>query len=85
MYKNTAKGRENKNPATWWAISRGQQRLEAQVCTGGIIDPNTGECFPVTDAVNRGLVDKIMVDRINLAQKAFCGFEDPPRPRCWPP
>lgn len=55
----------------------GQWLLEAQACSGGIINPNTGECFPVTDAVNRGLVDKIMVDRINLAQKAFCGFEDP--------
>uniref|UniRef100_A0A8D0EWZ2 Epiplakin 1 n=1 Tax=Strix occidentalis caurina TaxID=311401 RepID=A0A8D0EWZ2_STROC len=55
----------------------GQRLLEAQACTGGIIDPNTGDKCSVADAVNKGLVDKIMVDRINLAQKAFYGFEDP--------
>ncbi|CDQ75539.1 unnamed protein product [Oncorhynchus mykiss] len=52
----------------------GQRLLEAQACTGGIIDPTTGERFAATE---KGLVDKVMVDRINLAHKAFNGFEDP--------
>ncbi|KAI5609895.1 plectin isoform X4 [Silurus asotus] len=53
----------------------GLRLLEAQACTGGIIDPDTGKKFTIKDALEKGLVKDTMVAALTLAQKAFHGFE----------
>ncbi|XP_046708632.1 plectin-like [Silurus meridionalis] len=53
----------------------GLRLLEAQACTGGIIDPDTGKKFTIKDALDKGLVKDTMVAALTLAQKAFHGFE----------
>nr|XP_033790623.1 desmoplakin isoform X1 [Geotrypetes seraphini] len=52
-----------------------QRLLEAQVCTGGIINPSTGQKVPLQDAVSQGLIEDEMAGRLKQAQKAFLGFE----------
>ncbi|XP_030064734.1 desmoplakin isoform X1 [Microcaecilia unicolor] len=52
-----------------------QRLLEAQVCTGGIVNPSTGQKVPLQDAVPQGLIDDEMAGRLKQAQKAFSGFE----------
>ncbi|KAM9500260.1 uncharacterized protein Hap1MRO34_017405 isoform 3-T3 [Clarias gariepinus] len=54
----------------------GQRLLEAQVCTGGIIDPHTGERFTVVDAIKKGLVDKTREIRLQRVENAFQGIEN---------
>ncbi|KAM6918613.1 LOW QUALITY PROTEIN: desmoplakin-A-like [Xenentodon cancila] len=53
-----------------------QRLLEAQTCTGGIINPATGERLSLEDAVHQGIIDESMVSKLKPAQKAYLGFED---------
>lgn len=53
-----------------------QRLLEAQVCTGGIINPANGERLSLQDAVHQSIIDESMATKLKPAQKAFIGFED---------
>ncbi|XP_073487117.1 desmoplakin isoform X2 [Aquarana catesbeiana] len=53
----------------------GQRLLEAQVCTGGIINPNSGQRISLQDAVSQGIIDQDMSARLKQAQKAYTGFD----------
>uniref|UniRef100_A0A8C8JQD6 Desmoplakin a n=1 Tax=Oncorhynchus tshawytscha TaxID=74940 RepID=A0A8C8JQD6_ONCTS len=53
-----------------------QRLLEAQACTGGIINPTNGQRLNLQDAVHQGLIDDDMATKLKPAQKAFMGFED---------
>ncbi|XP_055738458.1 desmoplakin-A-like isoform X1 [Salvelinus fontinalis] len=53
-----------------------QKLLEAQACTGGIINPTNGQRLNLQDAVHQGLIDDDMATKLKPAQKAFVGFED---------
>ncbi|XP_077348281.1 desmoplakin isoform X4 [Lithobates pipiens] len=53
----------------------GQRLLEAQVCTGGIINPNSGQRISLQDAVSQGIIDQDMLARLKQAQKAYTGFD----------
>ncbi|MEE6465080.1 hypothetical protein FKM82_006445 [Ascaphus truei] len=53
----------------------GQRLLEAQACTGGIINPTTGQKISLQDAVSTGIIDQDMSARLKQAQKAYFGFE----------
>lgn len=54
----------------------GQKLLEAQACTGGIINPGTGQKLSLTDAVVQGIIDQEMAGRLKPAQKAYVGFDN---------
>ncbi|XP_043921348.1 desmoplakin isoform X1 [Protopterus annectens] len=54
----------------------GQRLLEAQACTGGIINPGTGQKLSLTDAVVQGIIDQEMAGRLKPAQKAHLGFDN---------
>eukprot|EP00061_Rhincodon_typus_P018353 g47496.t1 len=54
----------------------GQRLLEAQACTGGIINPGTGQKLLIQDAVAQAIIDEDMGKRLKPAQKAYIGFED---------
>lgn len=53
-----------------------QRLLEAQACTGGLINPSTGERLSLQDAVHQGIIDESMASKLKPAQKASAGFED---------
>uniref|UniRef100_A0A4W5MGE2 Desmoplakin n=1 Tax=Hucho hucho TaxID=62062 RepID=A0A4W5MGE2_9TELE len=53
-----------------------QKLLEAQACTGGIINPTNGHRLNLQDAVHQGIIDDDMATKLKPAQKAFMGFED---------
>ncbi|XP_078544197.1 desmoplakin isoform X2 [Lissotriton helveticus] len=53
----------------------GQRLLEAQACTGGIINISTGQKLSLQDAVLQGMIDQEMAIRLKQAQKAYVGFE----------
>lgn len=53
-----------------------QRLLEAQACTGGIINPANGERLSLQDAVHQSIIDESMANKLKPAQKAFVGFED---------
>ncbi|XP_035285600.1 desmoplakin isoform X1 [Anguilla anguilla] len=53
-----------------------QRLLEAQACTGGIINPGNGQRLTLQDAVHQGIIDEDMAAKLKPAQKAFQGFED---------
>lgn len=53
-----------------------QRLLEAQACTGGIIDPSNGLRFGIQEATNNGLISADMAAKLKPAQKAYIGFED---------
>ncbi|KAJ8272779.1 hypothetical protein GJAV_G00093340 [Gymnothorax javanicus] len=53
-----------------------QRLLEAQVCTGGIINPGNGQRLSLQDAVHHSIIDEEMAAKLKPAQKAFQGFED---------
>lgn len=53
-----------------------QRLLEAQACTGGLINPSTGERLSLQDAVHQGIIDESMASKLKPAQKASTGFED---------
>ncbi|XP_062911625.1 desmoplakin-like isoform X1 [Mobula hypostoma] len=54
----------------------GQRLLEAQACTGGIINPGTGQKLSIQDAIYQCIIDEEMGKRLKPAQKAFVGFDD---------
>lgn len=53
-----------------------QRLLEAQACTGGIINPANGERLSLQDAVHQSIIDDSMASKLKPSQKAFVGFED---------
>ncbi|XP_066537037.1 desmoplakin-A isoform X1 [Hoplias malabaricus] len=53
-----------------------QRLLEAQACTGGIINPAAGKRLSLQDAVNQSIIDENMAAKLKPAQKAYTGFED---------
>ncbi|CAB1326337.1 unnamed protein product [Coregonus sp. 'balchen'] len=53
-----------------------QRLLEAQACTGGIINPTNGQRLNLQDAVHQSIIDDDMAAKLKPAQKAFMGFED---------
>uniref|UniRef100_A0A3B3IH19 Desmoplakin b n=2 Tax=Oryzias latipes TaxID=8090 RepID=A0A3B3IH19_ORYLA len=53
-----------------------QRLLEAQACTGGIVDPTNGKRLSIQEACRIGLIDGTMELRLKPAQKAFFGFKD---------
>uniref|UniRef100_A0A3Q0SJ07 Desmoplakin n=1 Tax=Amphilophus citrinellus TaxID=61819 RepID=A0A3Q0SJ07_AMPCI len=53
-----------------------QRLLEAQACTGGLINPATGERLSLQDAVHQSIIDESMASKLKPAQKAYAGFED---------
>uniref|UniRef100_A0AAY4CQI5 Uncharacterized protein n=1 Tax=Denticeps clupeoides TaxID=299321 RepID=A0AAY4CQI5_9TELE len=53
-----------------------QRLLEAQACSGGIVNPESGRRISVQEASRLGLVDNDMAVRLKPAQKAYIGFED---------
>ncbi|XP_059828266.1 desmoplakin-like isoform X1 [Hypanus sabinus] len=54
----------------------GQRLLEAQACTGGIINPGTGQKLSIQDAIYQRIIDEEMGKRLKPAQKAYVGFDD---------
>uniref|UniRef100_UPI00398E3C5B desmoplakin-A isoform X1 n=1 Tax=Pristiophorus japonicus TaxID=55135 RepID=UPI00398E3C5B len=54
----------------------GQRLLEAQACTGGIINPGTGQKLSIQDAVLQTIIEEDMGKRLKPAQKAYVGFDD---------
>lgn len=53
-----------------------QRLLEAQACTGGIINPTNGHRSGIQEAARHGLIDDDMAAKLKPAQKAYVGFED---------
>ncbi|XP_066460132.1 dystonin isoform X6 [Eleutherodactylus coqui] len=51
--------------------------LEAQVCTGGIIDPSNGKKYNVSDALHEGLIDDVCAKQIQQCEAAYTGVTDP--------
>ncbi|KAM9005100.1 dystonin isoform 17-T17 [Sarcophilus harrisii] len=51
--------------------------LEAQVSTGGIIDPLTGKKFRVTEALHRGLIDESFAQQLRQCEVVFRGITHP--------
>uniref|UniRef100_A0A8B9KKY6 Dystonin n=1 Tax=Astyanax mexicanus TaxID=7994 RepID=A0A8B9KKY6_ASTMX len=48
--------------------------LEAQACTGAIIDPIIGESYSALEAVEKGIVSRDLRDKITEADKAVSGY-----------
>ncbi|XP_043984202.1 epiplakin-like isoform X2 [Gambusia affinis] len=53
-----------------------QRLLEAQACTGGIVNPTDGKRVSIQEASQMGLITNDMVTKLKPAQKAYFGFED---------
>ncbi|XP_034533562.1 desmoplakin isoform X2 [Notolabrus celidotus] len=53
-----------------------QRLLEAQACTGGIVNPANGRRLGIQEASRLGIIDEDMAPKLKPAQKAFMGFED---------
>ncbi|XP_042272853.1 desmoplakin-like isoform X2 [Thunnus maccoyii] len=53
-----------------------QRLLEAQACTGGIVNPTNGRKFSIQEASRMGLINDNMATKLKPAQKAYIGFED---------
>lgn len=53
-----------------------QRLLEAQACTGGIINPTNGHRSGIQEAARHGLINDDMAAKLKPAQKAYVGFED---------
>lgn len=53
-----------------------QRLLEAQACTGGVINPINGQRLGLQEASHLGIITEEMANRLKPAQKAFSGFED---------
>ncbi|XP_061739744.1 desmoplakin-A-like isoform X2 [Nerophis ophidion] len=54
----------------------GLRLLEAQSCTGGIINPANGHRIGIQEASRLGIINDDMATKLKPAQKAFFGFED---------
>ncbi|XP_021406873.2 dystonin isoform X7 [Lonchura striata] len=53
--------------------------LEAQVCTGGVIDPFTGKKYSVSEALQRELIDDGCAKQIQQCELIFTGIIHPVR------
>ncbi|XP_071342654.1 desmoplakin-B-like isoform X2 [Trachinotus anak] len=53
-----------------------QRFLEAQACTGGIINPTNGHRLGIQEASRLGIITDDMASKLKPAQKAYFGFED---------
>nr|XP_029542769.1 desmoplakin-like isoform X1 [Oncorhynchus nerka]XP_029542770.1 desmoplakin-like isoform X1 [Oncorhynchus nerka]XP_029542771.1 desmoplakin-like isoform X1 [Oncorhynchus nerka]XP_029542772.1 desmoplakin-like isoform X1 [Oncorhynchus nerka]XP_029542773.1 desmoplakin-like isoform X1 [Oncorhynchus nerka] len=53
-----------------------QRLLEAQACTGGIVNPSDGRRLSIQEASSQGIIENDMATRLKPAQKAYIGFED---------
>ncbi|CAB1332174.1 unnamed protein product [Coregonus sp. 'balchen'] len=53
-----------------------QRLLEAQACTGGIVNPSDGRRLSTQEASRQGIIENDMATRLKPAQKAYIGFED---------
>lgn len=53
--------------------------LEAQVCTGGVIDPFTGKRYSVSEALQRELIDDGCAKQIQQCELIFTGIIHPVR------
>ncbi|XP_027145829.1 desmoplakin-B [Larimichthys crocea] len=53
-----------------------QRLLEAQACTGGIVNPTNGKRLGIQEAARQGIINDDMASKLKLAQKAYVGFED---------
>lgn len=51
--------------------------LEAQVSTGGIIDPLTGKKYRITEALHRGLVDESFAQQLRQCELVITGISHP--------
>ncbi|XP_068424030.1 desmoplakin-like [Clinocottus analis] len=51
--------------------------LEAQVCTGGICDPSSGEKITLSEALKRGLLDESLIQQLQQFEQAFNGIVHP--------
>uniref|UniRef100_A0A3Q3GJ64 Desmoplakin n=1 Tax=Kryptolebias marmoratus TaxID=37003 RepID=A0A3Q3GJ64_KRYMA len=50
--------------------------LEAQACTGGIVNPTNGQRISTQEAYRMGIITEDMINKLKPAQKAYNGFED---------
>uniref|UniRef100_A0A667ZBC7 Uncharacterized protein n=1 Tax=Myripristis murdjan TaxID=586833 RepID=A0A667ZBC7_9TELE len=53
-----------------------QRLLEAQACTGGIVNPINGHRLSIQEASRQGVIDEDMATKLKPAQKAYIGFTD---------
>uniref|UniRef100_A0AAQ6IMY1 Desmoplakin b n=1 Tax=Anabas testudineus TaxID=64144 RepID=A0AAQ6IMY1_ANATE len=53
-----------------------QRLLEAQACTGGIVNPSNGRRVSIQEASRLGIITEDMATKLKPAQKAYFGFED---------
>ncbi|KAM9848762.1 desmoplakin-B [Aulostomus maculatus] len=53
-----------------------QRLLEAQACTGGIVNPLNGQRLGIQEASRLGVINDNMANKLKPAQKAFVGFEN---------
>ncbi|KAL1022710.1 hypothetical protein UPYG_G00031340 [Umbra pygmaea] len=53
-----------------------QRLLEAQACTGGIVNPSDGRRLSIQEASRQGIIENDMATRLKPAQKAYIGFEE---------
>ncbi|XP_078141848.1 desmoplakin-B isoform X2 [Centroberyx gerrardi] len=53
-----------------------QRLLEAQACTGGIVNPINGRRLSIQEASRQGIIDEDMANKLKPAQKAYVGFEN---------
>ncbi|XP_070688404.1 desmoplakin-A-like [Pempheris klunzingeri] len=53
-----------------------QRLLEAQACTGGIVNPTNGHRLGIQEASRLGIITDAMATKLKPAQKAYIGFED---------
>ncbi|XP_026550973.1 dystonin isoform X7 [Pseudonaja textilis] len=51
--------------------------LEAQICTGGIIDPLTGKRYPLAEALQRELIDEACAKHLQQCELVFTGIRHP--------
>ncbi|CAB1430622.1 unnamed protein product [Pleuronectes platessa] len=65
------------------AVNRGlvdsitaQRLLEAQACTGGVVNPSNGRRLSIQEASRMGIIDDQMATRLKAAQKAYIGYND---------
>ncbi|KAF6099229.1 epiplakin 1 [Phyllostomus discolor] len=55
----------------------GQSLLEAQVASGSLVDPLTGQRLSVEDALKAGLVSGTLSEQLRQAERAVTGYTDP--------
>ncbi|KAM6922036.1 desmoplakin-B [Xenentodon cancila] len=53
-----------------------QRLLEAQACTGGIVNPMNGQRVGIQEATRMGIISHDMATKLKPAQKTYIGFEN---------